>query len=46
MEKNDLVVSEGGEVKNIEAQIEKLKELRKLKIYEAVTGKIKVNAYE
>jgi type I restriction enzyme S subunit len=32
-------------VKNIEAQIEKLQELRKIKIYEAVTGKIKVNAY-
>lgn len=32
-------------IKNIEAQIEKLQELRKIKIYEAVTGKIKVNAY-
>ncbi len=29
-------------IKNIEAQIEKLQELRKIKIYEAVTGKIKV----
>jgi hypothetical protein len=32
-------------IKNIEAQIEKLQELRKIKIYEAITGKIKVNAY-
>jgi len=32
-------------VKNIENQIEQLQELRKIKIYEAVTGKIKVNAY-
>ena len=32
-------------IKNIEAQIEKLQELRKIRIYEAVTGKIKVNAY-
>lgn len=32
-------------IKNIELQIEKLQELRKIKIYEAVTGKIKVNAY-
>lgn len=32
-------------IKNIEAQIEKLQELRKIKIYDAVTGKIKVNAY-
>jgi type I restriction enzyme S subunit len=31
--------------KNIDVQIEKLQELRKIKIYEAVTGKIKVNAY-
>jgi type I restriction enzyme S subunit len=30
---------------NIDAQIEKLQELRKIKIYEAVTGKIKVNTY-
>ncbi len=30
---------------NINDQIEKLQELRKIKIYEAVTGKIKVNAY-
>jgi type I restriction enzyme S subunit len=30
-------------IKNIEAQIEKLQELRKIKIYEAVTGKIKVS---
>ncbi|OFX58608.1 MAG: hypothetical protein A2066_10415 [Bacteroidetes bacterium GWB2_41_8] len=30
---------------NIDTQIEKLQELRKIKIYEAVTGKIKVNAY-
>ena len=30
---------------NIEMQIEKLQELRKIKIYEAVTGKIKVEAY-
>jgi len=33
-------------IKNIEAQIEKLQELRKIIIYEAVTGKIKVNGYE
>lgn len=33
-------------IRNIEAQIEKLQELRKIKIYEAVTGKIKVNGYE
>ena len=26
-------------IKNIEAQIEKLQELRKIKIYEAITGK-------
>jgi type I restriction enzyme, S subunit len=32
-------------IKNIESQIEKLQELRKIKIYEAVTGKIIVNAY-
>lgn len=32
-------------LKNTEAQIEKLHEMRKVKIYEAVTGKIKVNAY-
>lgn len=32
-------------IKSIEAQIEKLQELRKIKIYEAVTGKIKVNSY-
>jgi len=32
-------------IKNIEAQIEKLQELRKITIYEAVTGKIQVNAY-
>lgn len=32
-------------IKNIEAQIEKLQELRKIRIYEAVTGKIKANAY-
>jgi type I restriction enzyme S subunit len=32
-------------VNNIDVQIEKLQELRKIKIYEAVTGKIKVNAY-
>ena len=31
-------------IKNIETQIEKLQELRKIKIYEAVTGKIKVTA--
>lgn len=30
---------------NIENQIEKLQELRKTKIYEAVTGKIKVNSH-
>ena len=30
-------------IKNIEAQIEKLQELRKIKIYEAVTGKICLN---
>jgi restriction endonuclease S subunit len=30
-------------LKNIELQIEKLQELRKIKIYEAVTGKIKVS---
>jgi restriction endonuclease S subunit len=33
-------------IKNIDAQIEKLQELRKIKIYEAVTGKVKVNAYD
>jgi len=33
-------------LKNINKQIEKLQELRKIKIYEAVTGKIKVNGYE
>ncbi len=32
-------------IKNIESQIEKLQELRKIKIYEAVTGKINVNEY-
>jgi type I restriction enzyme S subunit len=32
-------------ISNIDAQIEKLQELIKIKIYEAVTGKIKVNAY-
>lgn len=32
-------------MKNVDAQIEQLQELRKIKIYEAVTGKIKVNAY-
>lgn len=32
-------------IKNTETQIEKLQELRKIKIYEAVTGKIKVNEY-
>jgi type I restriction enzyme S subunit len=32
-------------VQNIEIQIEKLQELRKIKIYEAVTGKIKVETY-
>lgn len=32
-------------IKNIDTQIEKLQELRKIKIYEAVTGKIKVHAY-
>jgi len=32
-------------IRNIETQVEKLQELRKIKIYEAVTGKIKVNAY-
>ena len=32
-------------IKSIEGQIEKLQELRKIKIYEAVTGKIKVNSY-
>lgn len=32
-------------IKNVEAQILKLQELRKIKIYEAVTGKIKVNSY-
>lgn len=31
---------------NTEKQIEKLQELRKIKIYEAVTGKIKVNVYD
>jgi len=31
---------------NIDAQIEKLQELRKIKIYEAVTGKIEVSGYE
>ena len=34
-----------GLIQNINRQIEKLQELRKIKIYEAVTGKIKVNAY-
>lgn len=33
-------------LKNTEQQIEKLTELRKIKIYEAVTGKIKVHAHE
>jgi type I restriction enzyme S subunit len=33
-------------IENIEAQIEKLQELRKIKIYEAVTGKIKVTGDE
>jgi len=32
-------------LKNIETQIEKLQELRKITIYEAVTGKIKVTNY-
>ncbi|MEI6815528.1 MAG: restriction endonuclease subunit S [Bacteroidota bacterium] len=32
-------------IQNINLQIDKLQELRKIKIYEAVTGKIKVNAY-
>ena len=32
-------------IKNVEVQILKLQELRKIKIYEAVTGKIKVNSY-
>ena len=32
-------------IMNIDTQIEKLQELRKIIIYEAVTGKIKVNAY-
>jgi len=32
-------------IKNISTQIEKLQELRKIKIYEAVTGKINVNEY-
>jgi len=32
-------------IQNVNLQIEKLQELRKIKIYEAVTGKIKVNAY-
>ena len=32
-------------IQNVNQQIEKLQELRKIKIYEAVTGKIKVNAY-
>lgn len=32
-------------IKNNETQIEQLQELRKVKIYEAVTGKIKVDAY-
>ncbi|MFZ4799649.1 MAG: restriction endonuclease subunit S, partial [Bacteroidia bacterium] len=32
-------------IKNIQVQIEKLQGLRKIKIYEAVTGKIKINAY-
>ena len=32
-------------INNIDTQIEKLQELRKIKIYEAVTGKIKVHAY-
>jgi type I restriction enzyme S subunit len=33
-------------IANKKAQVEKLQELRKIKIYEAVTGKIKVNGYE
>ncbi len=32
-------------INNIDAQIEKLQEVRKIKIYEAVTGKIKVITY-
>jgi restriction endonuclease S subunit len=32
-------------IQNINLQIDKLQELRKIKIYEVVTGKIKVNAY-
>ena len=32
-------------INNIELQIGRLQELRKIKIYEAVTGKIKINAY-
>jgi type I restriction enzyme S subunit len=32
-------------IKNIDTQIEILQELRKIKIYEAVTGKIKISAY-
>jgi type I restriction enzyme, S subunit len=32
-------------IRNIEDQIEKLQELRRITIYDAVTGKIKVNAY-
>ena len=32
-------------IKNIELQIQKLQELRKIKIYEAVTGKIKIPEY-
>lgn len=32
-------------VNNIDSQIEKLQELRKITIYEAVTGKIKVDSY-
>ena len=42
---NNRVTSIDKLIKNIEKQIEKLQELRKIKIYEAVTGKIKVNAY-
>lgn len=42
---NKRTIAIEGLIQNINKQIEKLLELRKIKIYEAVTGKIKVNAY-
>jgi type I restriction enzyme S subunit len=43
---NKRTIAIEGLIQNIEAQIEKLQELRKIKIYEAVTGKIKASGYE